>query len=122
MNEPINDDSKPVRGPDGRFLPGNVANPKGRPVGSVSGRTQALRVLDQFLDDDAVQATLGTALRQYFYEDPVRFFKQIIMPLLPTNMKLSAPSEKEERPRWIDLIKMGPITPQKTAELEVVSE
>jgi hypothetical protein len=49
----------------------------------------ALKLLDKVLAEDATQERLAAALREYFEADPVRFFRQIIMPLLPSEMKMS---------------------------------
>jgi len=70
------------------FRPGCAPGP-GRPAGSVSGRREALRVLDSVLADADIQATLETAIRAAFNKNPVAFFKSIVMPLLPAETKLS---------------------------------
>jgi hypothetical protein len=48
-----------------------------------SGRTDALRVLDSMLKEAKCQEKLKTGLRKELLKNPVGFFKQIIMPLVP---------------------------------------
>ena len=75
------------------FEPGQSGNPRGRPKGSVGGRTLALRSLDQMLGKRKNQRALITALEKEFQSNPVRFFRSIIMPLLPKESKLSFDQE-----------------------------
>ena len=90
MDSPISTSNEldfvPVRGDDGRFLPGTVA--PGRPKGRVGGRAMALQTLDAMLGEERNQENLRHALQANFDNDPVKFFKQIIMPLLPTEVKM----------------------------------
>ena len=55
----------------------------GRPKGSVSGRTRALLELDKLLSRPANLRKLREGLQGEFDKDPVRFFRGLIMPLLP---------------------------------------
>ena len=87
MKTPINTDYETVRRPDGRFGSGNCANPVGRPRGSLGGRQQALKILDAILAEVGTQERLAAALKEHLEEDPVRFFKTIVMPLLPTEAR-----------------------------------
>jgi len=84
MKTPIDTDYEPVRREDGRFGPGNVANPTGRPRGSQGGRAKALALLDQIIGEEENLVRLEQALRENFLADPLKFFKTIIMPLLPS--------------------------------------
>jgi len=84
MKTSIDTDYEPVRRADGRFGPGNVANPNGRPRGSQGGRAKALTLLDQIIGEEENLQRLEQALRENFLADPFRFFKTIIMPLLPS--------------------------------------
>lgn len=70
------------------FSPGISGNPAGRPVGIVSGRAKTLALLDELLSAPGNQARLQDSLQDYFEKSPVRFFRQIVMPLLPQNLKL----------------------------------
>jgi hypothetical protein len=73
----------------GQFQPGMSGNPEGRPKGSSGGRVQALAALDVMLAKRKNQRALVKALESEFLGNPVRFFKTIIMPLLPREAKLS---------------------------------
>jgi hypothetical protein len=71
----------------GRFAPGNRplnGNKKGR----LGGRALALRTLDRMLAKEHNQENLANALQAHFDTDPVRFFKTLIMPLLPQDFKV----------------------------------
>jgi hypothetical protein len=70
------------------FDPGLSGNPAGRPKGSYGGRIQALASLDRMLAKKKRQSALMRGLEDEFVKDPVRFFKTIIMPLLPKESKL----------------------------------
>ena len=71
------------------FESGQSGNPGGRPKGSYGGRIQALAGLDKLLARKKNQKALIAALEADLQEDPVRFFKTVIMPLLPKESKLS---------------------------------
>ena len=71
------------------FQAGQSGNPGGRPKGSYSGRIQALAGLDKLLAKKKSQKALIEGLEKDLQEDPVRFFKTVIMPLLPKESKLS---------------------------------
>jgi hypothetical protein len=71
------------------FENGESGNPNGRPKGSYGGRIMALASLDTLLAKKKNQKALMAALEQDLLEDPVRFFKTVIMPLLPREAKLS---------------------------------
>ncbi len=71
------------------FETGESGNPQGRPKGSYGGRIMALASLDTLLAKKKNQKALMAALEQDLLEDPVRFFKTVIMPLLPREAKLS---------------------------------
>ena len=64
------------------WKPGQSGNPSGRPKGQ-TGRGIALAVLDQMLKTTPNQRLLKIRLERSFREDPVKFFKTIVMPLLP---------------------------------------
>lgn len=81
-----------IRDDQGRFLPGTrgpVAPTKGR----LGGRAQALKTLDRVMAKEKNQENLANALQAHFDEDPIRFFKQIIMPLLPQDVKIKLSEE-----------------------------
>ena len=88
-----------------QFQPGESGNPNGRPKGSSGGRVQALAALDVMLAKKKNQRALVKALESEFLGDPVRFFKSIIMPLLPREAKLSL--DHDGVIRWQSLLVQG---------------
>jgi hypothetical protein len=80
-----------IRDDRGRFLPGS--RPPIPQKGRLGGRAMALRTLDQVMAKEKNQENLANALQAHFEEDPVRFFKQIIMPLLPQDVKIKLSEE-----------------------------
>ncbi len=74
---------------DMKFEAGESGNPHGRPKGSYGGRIQALAGLDKLLARKKNQKALIAALERDLQKDPVRFFKTVIMPLLPKESKLA---------------------------------
>ncbi len=73
----------------GKFKPGESGNPVGRPKGSYGGRIMALASLDKLLARKKSQQALIRALEKELLANPVRFFRTMIMPLLPRESKLS---------------------------------
>jgi hypothetical protein len=113
MTAPLSADSKIARTPEGKFMPGAAPGP-GRPAGSQSGRAAALAVLDRMMGTEANKAKLAAALEEHFDADPIRFFKTIIMPLLPQESKAEIKSEGGVI-QWRSLAEMFP-TKAKTAD------
>ena len=72
-----------------RFLPGQSGNPTGRMKSAKGGRARALLTLDRMLAKHANQVKLAVELEKDFRENPVRFFKTIIMPLLPHEARVA---------------------------------
>ena len=66
----------------GRFVAGNKGGP-GMPIGHKCGRARALATLDSLFEEEGTQARLKEALREAFEKNPVKFFRQILMPLMP---------------------------------------
>ncbi len=75
------------------FEAGKSGNPVGRPKGSYGGRIQALAALDRMLGKKKNQVVLTKALEEEFVKNPVRFFRNIVMPLLPRESKLKLDEE-----------------------------
>lgn len=71
------------------FEAGQSGNPAGRPKGSYGGRIQALAGLDKLLARKKNQKALIRALEADLQANPVRFFKTVIMPLLPRESRLA---------------------------------
>ncbi len=72
-----------------KYQAGQSGNQGGRPKGSYGGRIQALVSLDKLLSRRKNQQALIKALEKDLQANPVRFFKTVIMPLLPRESKLS---------------------------------
>ena len=60
----------------------------GRPKGSINGRRQALALLDDILGEEDSKRAMRDALRQHLQKNPVAFFRQLVMPLLPSEAKI----------------------------------
>ncbi len=86
----------------GQFVVGQSGNPVGRPKGSYGGRIQALASLDKIVGRRKNLAALEKALEVEFAKDPVRFFRSIIMPLLPKESKLEL--DRDGVIRWQSLL------------------
>ena len=95
------------------FKPGVSGNPAGKPKGSVSGRQRALSEVDRLLSEDESIECLGNALREALHKKPLWFFINIIMPLLPKEMKGSLESD-DRVIEWRGLVTVGAGTPGVT--------
>ena len=71
------------------FQSGKSGNPEGRPKGSYGGRIQALAGLDRLLGRTKNKKLLERALEAEFRADPSKFFKTVVMPLLPKESKVA---------------------------------
>ena len=58
------------------------------PIGHKCGRARALATLDSLFEEEGTQARLKEALREAFEKNPVKFFRQILMPLMPQSVRL----------------------------------
>ena len=71
------------------FEAGQTGNPRGRPKGTCGGRVQALAELDRMLARSSNKRLLSEVLQKEFRADPLKFFKTVIIPLLPRESKLA---------------------------------
>lgn len=71
-----------IRESNGRYLPGTSGGP-GRPP---CGRTQALNLVDWICGQEANLEKLKASMQAEFDRDPMKFFKDIVMPLAPKNV------------------------------------
>jgi hypothetical protein len=94
------------------FKPGESGNPAGGRKGPL-GRGRALMVLDTMLADETNLAKLREALQVYFDKSPVRFFRQIIMPLMPRDLTLKFGEEGVVQ--WTSILQAFPVAPQGDA-------
>lgn len=101
------------RASDGKFAPGAIAGP-GRPKGALSGRSQALGVLDKIMAEAGTQDALEAAMRKEFNTDPCRFFRSYIMPLLPQEQKIKV-AQAEGVVQWTSLLTQFPLEQESTA-------
>ena len=90
------------------FKPGCPPGP-GRPVGSYGGRMKILLALDELLAEEEEVEGMREALRAYLHKDRIRFFKSIIMPLLPHETKLRI--DAEGIIQWQSLLTIAPTPP-----------
>ena len=84
------------------FHPGISGNARGRPMGSVGGRAQALAALDRMLSKECNQQALIDALEKELQADPARFFRNIVVPLLPRSTR-EAPTPRLIHSRTLEL-------------------
>ena len=98
------------------FKPGESGNPRGRPVGSTSGRTRVLSVLDQILSEADSLAAMHAAFMAEFKKSPVRFFRQIVMPLLPREAVSRIMTENPGTIVWKSLTENPPAESPATAK------
>ena len=75
-----------------KFKPGQSGNPAGTNKGGVRGRNAVLLALDVMLAEEKSQKTMINALRADMNRNPVKFFKEIVMPLLPKESRGSLES------------------------------
>ena len=100
-NAPMNtitNDSEPSR--PWLFKPGNNANPAGRPIGSVGGRTRALQILDEISSKEDNVALLAEAMNKAFQEDPLAFFQKVMKDLIPKESLVKIAAEAPQRKMW----------------------
>lgn len=108
---------KPPRDKHGHILPGAPPGP-GRPKGSCSGRTKALLLLDRILSKEKNLEELRRALLRHFHKNPVRFFRQFVIPLVPKEalIKLETPEKAKVRILFGDEIDPSPLEQDEPSE------
>ena len=109
LTAPVNTGKDAVTG---RFLPGNTLTHTRGP----GGRSKALRTLDQMLASEENQRILKEAMQKSFRQNPMRFFRTIIMPLLPREARLEM--ENEGRVLWTRISEAFPA--EEEAEPETI--
>ena len=62
---------------------GQSGNPAGAKKGVLGGRANALKTLDSMMAEAPNVEKLRGAFQEAFDKNPLRFFKDIVMPLLP---------------------------------------
>jgi hypothetical protein len=83
------------KSPDGRyhFKKGNPGG--GRTKGSLGGRGRALGWLDAILNEHQVKVSVKKALRRMALDEPIKFYKEIVMPLIPREVMQKAEGERK---------------------------
>lgn len=95
-------DPEPIpRRPNGQFVPGwkpktgfGIDRPPHSRKGEVGGRAAALNWLDSITKEHGVASAIKAALRKEGTERPLRYFKEILMPLVPKEMLLRIGAEQ----------------------------
>ena len=95
-----------------KFQAGQSGNRNGRPKGSYGGRIQALALLDRLMARSKNKKLLVKALQEEFEENPSRFFKTVVMPLLPKESKVAVGTDGIVA--WKSLVESFPL-PEKPA-------
>lgn len=88
------------------FVPGQSGNPAGRPKGSLGGRAKALLDLDDVLGREDNREFVRDALQKELRANPLRFFRDIVMPLLPREARLEV--HRDGVVEWKSLLGDGP--------------
>ena len=103
-----------------QFQPGQSGNPAGKKKGQRSGRMQALGELDALLKDSDTLETLREGFQKKLEQDPVWFFRRIIMPLLPKEASLHI--EHDGVIEWRLLSNTPPIGLNKSSTMPATSD
>jgi len=81
----------------------------------VNGRKAVLQCLDEVLGEETSIQTFATAFKNLITEEPIVFFKAIVMPLLPKEYSLQT---EQERPLTIEFIPAPPTREKLEKERE----
>ena len=96
------------------FQPGISGNTRGRPSGSLGGRAQALAALDRMLSKECNQQALFDALEKEFQADPARFFRNVVVPLIPRSTREALPPDAFDD--WLPMDRTPPSDPPPVLE------
>ena len=96
------------------FQPGISGNTRGRPKGSLGGRAQALAALDRMLSKECNQQALFDALEKEFQADPARFFRNVVVPLIPRSTREALPPDANDD--WLPMDRTPPSDPPPVLE------
>jgi len=89
------------------WKPGQTGNPSGSKKGQhLGGRSAALRELDSMLADADNLKKLRAAFQERFSRNPFKFFKDVVMPLLP-RQAVSQLSSGDKVIEWRGLLSVG---------------
>ena len=108
------------------FGPGNQVNIKGRPKGSVSGRTKTLRLIDAILEQPEIQAALAAALAETILsgnKQALDTLRTIVMPLTPKEVLIKGDGDKPQATKLgVKIVVAQQATGTSEAIATVVSE
>lgn len=88
------------------WKPGQSGNPSGPRKGLQGGRSAALHELDVMLADADNLKALRAAFQERFSRNPFKFFKDVVMPLLPKHA-VSQLSSGDKVIEWRGLLTVG---------------
>ena len=103
-----------------QFQPGQSGNPAGKKKGQRSGRMQALGELDSLLKDSDTLETLREGFQKKLEQDPVWFFRRIIMPLLPKEASLQI--DNDGVVQWLSLSTTVPTEDSNKSTMPVIND
>ena len=93
----------------------------GRPKGSLGGRAKTLIALDNMLAKEQNLIILRKALQKHFEEDPISFFRQIVMPLMPRDVRLKLGGE-EGVIQWASLLTTFPMQANASSTMPEITD
>ena len=106
------------------WKPGQSGNPKGRPKGTGAGRIKALATLDSVLAEPKCQERIREAMRKAILGDPLKFWKEIIAPLLPKHATLDLGVSNAEEIRELGRLLREQVSaraiPEESIDAEIV--
>ena len=90
---------------DHQFKPGVCGNPAGHGPGrGYGGRTKALMLLDQMLEEAGNIDLLRASFQVRFEKNPAKFFQELVMPLLPKETIGRLTGEGQRVVEWRSLL------------------
>lgn len=89
-----------------QWKPGQSGNPTGPKKGLLGGRSAALHELDVMLAQAENLKMLREAMQASFRKNPMRFFKDVVMPLLP-KQAVSQLNSGDRTIEWRGLLTVG---------------
>lgn len=87
------------------FQPGQSGNPAGRPHGA-GGRQRALQILDEVGNREDNAQLLSEAMDKAMKQNPLKFFMQVMAPLLPKEALLRVENKNASAGPWVTLIEV----------------
>lgn len=88
------------------FQPGQSGNPAGRPHGA-GGRQRALQILDEVGNRQDNAQLLAEAMDKAMKQNPLKFFMQVMAPLLPKEALLRVENKAASVGPWVTLVEVA---------------